>query len=177
MLWDGPFCCLTRSTPDGHAHQTDVICIQRLRTTVFAVPSNGSALPCWMHDCSDCGKGCMPYPAHPTSGPTTSRSPSVLGRSDRTESLDGSVISFVLLHRRLLKVNPLSCGAATMLHTWPTRHQMAEVVSMRLMLHTRPTKHQMAEAVLMCGCRCYMCKCNPRDRATSNDPADSFSSC
>lgn len=158
MLWDGPFCCLTRSTPDGHAHQTDVLCIQRLRTTVFAVPSNGSALPCWMHGCSDCGKGCMPYPAHPTSGPTTSRSPSVLGRSDRIESLHGSVISFVLLHYRLLRVNPLSCGAA-------------------MMLHTRPTKHQMAEAVLMCGCRCYMCKCDPRDRATSYDPADSFSSC
>ena len=95
---------------------------------------------------------------HPTSSPTTSRSPSVLGRSDRTESLDGSVISFVLLHHRLLRVNPLSCGAA-------------------IMLHTRPTQHQMAEVVLMCGCRCYMCKCNPRDRATSNDPADSFSSC
>lgn len=92
---------------------------------------------------------------HPTSSPTTSRSPSVLGRSDRTESLDGSVISFVLLHRRLLKVNPLSCGAATMLHTWPTRHQMAEVVSMRLSL-----QHVQV-----------------RPERPSNDPTDNFSSC
>ena len=84
---------------------------------------------------------------HPTSSPTTSRSPSVLGRSDRTESLDGSVISFVLLHRRLLKVNPLSCGAATMLHTWPTRHQIWQ-------------------RLCRCGCRCNMCKCDLRDQAT-----------
>lgn len=92
------------------------------------------------------GMHAMPYPAHPTSGPTTSRSPSVLGRSDTIESLHGSVISFVLLHHRLLRVNPLSCGASTM-------------------LHTRPTRHQMTEVVLMCACRCYVCKCNSRDRA------------
>lgn len=133
--------CSLHPTPANHGVRSAV---QRI---------SAALLDAWLQRLSE-GMHCRNL--HPTSSPTTSRSPSVLGRSDRTESLDGSVISFVLLHRRLLQSQPtIVRGCHHVAHMAHSTPDMAEVVSMRLSL-----QHVQV-----------------RPERPSKDPTDNFSSC